>query len=58
MTHYAKGTVLTCKHEGCGCRVRIDEECQCPSGAHSYTCACGAPLVTLANASSATAATE
>jgi metallothionein len=44
MTHYAKGTVLTCEHEGCGCRVRIEKECQCPSGAHSYTCACGAPL--------------
>ena len=44
-TQYSKGTVLTCEHEGCGCRVRIEEECHCPSGGRSYTCACGAPLV-------------
>ncbi|MGB8962603.1 MAG: metallothionein [Pseudonocardiaceae bacterium] len=45
MTQYAKGTVLTCAHEECGCRVRIDEECHCPSGDGVYNCACGAPLV-------------
>ena len=45
MTQYTKGTVLTCAHEECGCRVQIDEECHCPSGDGVYTCACGAPLV-------------
>jgi metallothionein len=42
---YSKGTVLTCGHEECGCRVRIDEECHCPSEGQTYTCACGEPLV-------------
>jgi metallothionein len=36
-TQYGKGTMLTCGHEGCGCRVRIDEECHCPSGDQAYT---------------------
>jgi metallothionein len=45
-TKYEAGTLLTCTHEGCGCRVLIQEECNC-EGADSanYTCACGAPLV-------------
>lgn len=51
MTQYSKGTVLTCAHEGCDCRVRIEEECHCPSGDQSYTCACGAPLVEVGAAS-------
>ncbi|MBV9143421.1 MAG: metallothionein [Pseudonocardiales bacterium] len=37
--------MLTCAHEGCDCRVLIQEECHCPSGERSYTCACGEPLV-------------
>ena len=45
MTQFTKGTVLTCDHAECECRVRIDEECHCPSGERTYTCACGAPLV-------------
>lgn len=45
MTQYSKGSVLTCGHEECGCRVRIEEECHCPSGEQGYTCACGAPMV-------------
>ncbi|MCY0609959.1 metallothionein MymT, partial [Klebsiella pneumoniae] len=24
MTNYEAGTLLTCSHEGCGCRVRIE----------------------------------
>jgi hypothetical protein len=47
MSATAKGTVLTCAHEHCGCRVLIEEECHC-SGVNaesSYQCACGAPLV-------------
>jgi hypothetical protein len=45
MAQLTKGTVLTCDHEGCGCRIRIDEECHCPSGEQTYTCACGTPMV-------------
>lgn len=55
-THYRKGAVLTCEHEGCDCRVRIDEECHCPSGDQPYTCACGAPLVELTDAAAASTA--
>lgn len=53
-TQYSKGTVLTCGHEGCGCRVHIDEECHCPSGNKTYTCACGEPMVVLTAASTTT----
>ncbi len=55
-TQYSKGTVLTCEHEGCGCRVRIEEECHCPSGGQPYTCACGAPLVEPAGGANASTA--
>jgi hypothetical protein len=44
MTQVAKGTILTCGHEGCGCRVEIKEECHCEGGGDSYTCICGSPL--------------
>ena len=57
-TQYTKGTVLTCGHEGCQCRVRIDEECHCPDGNQAYLCACGAPLVEVTHAASTTAGTE
>jgi hypothetical protein len=49
-TQYSKGALLTCEHEGCGCRVRIEEECHCPSGDRAYVCACGAPLVEVTEA--------
>lgn len=50
MTEDSTGTVLTCAHEGCGCRVRIEEECHCPSAGQSYMCTCGAPLVEVSEA--------
>ena len=50
MAQLTKGTVLTCAHEGCDCRIRIDEECHCPSGDGTYMCACGAPLVEVSEA--------
>ena len=43
-TSVAKGTVLTCGHEGCGCRVEIKEECHCEGGSGIYMCQCGSPL--------------
>jgi metallothionein len=54
VTQYSEGTVLTCAHEGCGCRVRIEKECHCPGG-QSYTCACGAPLVEVSDTAGAAA---
>jgi hypothetical protein len=58
MTLFKQGTVLTCEHEECGCRVRIDEECHCPSGSQSYTCACGTPMVVMDDARGVGAGTE
>ncbi|MDA3640466.1 metallothionein [Mycobacterium xenopi] len=45
MASYEKGTVLTCGHEGCGCRVRIEVECHCPEAGEAYRCTCGDELV-------------
>ena len=45
MADYAKGTLLTCGHEGCGCRVRIEVECHCAESGEAYRCTCGDELV-------------
>jgi metallothionein len=39
------GTLLTCGHEGCGCRVRIEVECHCDGADQAYRCACGDEMV-------------
>ncbi|MGH3554112.1 MAG: metallothionein [Mycobacterium sp.] len=39
------GTLLTCTHEGCGCRVRVEEECHCAGAGQPYRCTCGDDLV-------------
>lgn len=44
-THEA-GTELTCGHEGCGCRVRIEVPCHCSGAGEPYRCTCGDELVT------------
>ncbi len=45
MAHHASGTVLTCSHGECGCRVRIEAECDCPHADEPYVCRCGEPMV-------------
>jgi hypothetical protein len=45
MAEYEKGTLLTCGHEGCGCRVRIEVECHCADAGQPYRCTCGDELV-------------
>ncbi|MBV9319629.1 MAG: metallothionein [Mycobacterium sp.] len=45
MADYEKGTLLTCGHEGCGCRVRIEVECHCAESGQAYRCTCGDELV-------------
>jgi len=47
MPPHTEGTVLTCTHETCSCRVRIEAECHCPgvTTQSQFICACGAPLV-------------
>ncbi|WP_367186516.1 metallothionein [Sporichthya sp.] len=44
--HEVAGTVLTCEHSGCDCRVEIRTPCSCEHhGDAQYRCHCGAPLV-------------
>lgn len=38
MTNYEAGTLLTCSHEGCGCRVRIEVPCHCAGAGDAYRC--------------------
>ena len=45
MAVVAEGTVLTCAHDGCGCRVLIQSECHCEGSDQFYTCACGTEMV-------------
>ncbi len=45
MTDYAQGTVLTCTHDDCLCRIRVETECHCTSAGDPYRCTCGAPMV-------------
>jgi metallothionein len=51
MAGYASGTVLTCSHGECGCRVRIETECDCPHADEPYVCRCGEPMVKVAGES-------
>jgi hypothetical protein len=44
MAEYTQGTVMKCGHEDCGCRVRIESECNCAGAGESYVCTCGAPM--------------
>ena len=50
MTSYPAGTVLTCTHDDCLCRIRVETECDCPDAGAAYTCTCGAPMVEVADA--------
>jgi hypothetical protein len=49
MGSQAAGTVLTCGHEGCGCRVLIESECNCAGAEQAYRCSCGADMVPVAD---------
>jgi hypothetical protein len=42
------GTLLSCGHDGCGCRVRIEVACHC-SGDQAYICKCGDEMVEVAS---------
>ncbi|UMB69245.1 metallothionein [Mycobacterium paraterrae] len=42
------GTLLSCGHDGCGCRVRIEVACHC-AGDHAYICKCGDEMVEVAS---------
>lgn len=52
MAKFEAGSVLTCGHSGCGCRVVIQEVCECPGGGESYTCICGSPLTPVSDSGS------
>ncbi|WP_343600725.1 metallothionein [Mycobacterium sp.] len=46
MADDATGTVLTCAHGDCGCRVRIEVPCHCTGAGAPYRCTCGDEMVT------------
>jgi hypothetical protein len=45
MSSNEAGSLLTCTHEGCGCRVRIEVPCHCAGAGEPYRCTCGDELV-------------
>ena len=45
MGSYQPGALLTCMHEDCGCRIRVEAECHCPASGEAYRCTCGAEMV-------------
>ena len=45
MASYEAGTLLTCQHEECGCRIRIEAECTCAEAGAPYRCTCGDEMV-------------
>lgn len=45
MANNEAGTLLTCTHEDCGCRVRIEVACHCPGASGPYRCTCGDDMV-------------
>lgn len=49
MNDYAQGTVLTCSHGDCPCRVRIESACDCEGAGAPYVCTCGSPMVEVAD---------
>lgn len=46
---HSQGTLLTCAHGDCGCRVRIEVECHCDGPGESYVCICGDRMVEVAD---------
>lgn len=46
MNQTEAGTILTCGHGGCGCRVKVEQACGCEGGSGQYICSCGSPMVT------------
>jgi hypothetical protein len=49
MANFPEGTVLTCVHEGCECRIRIESECTCAEAGAAYVCTCGVPMIEISN---------
>lgn len=49
MAGYTSGTLLTCSHGECSCRVRVESECDCPEADAAYVCTCGEPMVRVAS---------
>jgi hypothetical protein len=45
MRNYEEGTLLTCVHDDCPCRVRVEVECHCDDAGEAYRCTCGAEMV-------------
>lgn len=44
MANYLPGTLLTCTHNDCPCRIRVEVECHCTDVGDAYRCTCGAEM--------------
>ena len=51
MGNYKSGSLLTCTHDHCGCRIRVEVECHCPQAGDAYRCTCGTEMVAVDEAS-------
>lgn len=58
MAIYTAGTLLTCGHGECGCRIRVESECSCEGAGAPYVCTCGAPMVEVSGESSSQGSAE
>jgi hypothetical protein len=47
MANYQRGTLLTCVHEDCPCRVRVELECHCDDAGQAYRCTCGSEMAAI-----------
>ena len=47
MNNYPRETLLSCIHEECPCRIRVEVECTCPDAGEAYKCSCGAEMIAL-----------
>ena len=45
MGSYQPGALITCSHDDCGCRIRVEVECYCPDAGGAYRCTCGAEMI-------------
>jgi metallothionein len=45
MENYPGGTLLTCTHDECPCRVRVEVDCHCADSGKPYRCTCGTEMV-------------
>jgi len=53
MANYPAGILLSCIHDECLCRVRVEVECHCEDAGGAYRCTCGAEMAPVKDQSTA-----